>query len=116
MGKFDFAITRKGDYNLTFNLTQSGTPFDVTDYVLYLTAKTNEDDAQGSAILAVSGVGAGANGASGTIIVPITAEDTGSITPGTLYYDALLKSSAGDYTPVCKGVLTVKRNITDFTL
>ncbi len=102
----------RGD-DVTFQITfkdNSGTAVDITGATLYFTAKTNNDDADGSAVIQSSNstLSDPSNGIGEAVL---SNSDT-DVTPGKYFYDIQIITAGGEITTAMIGKVTVKQDIT----
>lgn len=94
----------------------SGNPYDLSNCTIYMTAKTNIDDADVDAVFQLSTV-AGTititNAAGGLAeIVPLTTSTSSLTTDAQLYYDVQVTAPGAKKFTVVKGTLIVERDVT----
>lgn len=105
------------------NWNIAGTPIDITDWVIFHTAKERESDADGEAMIARDSVNDtttvvkydnNSNGFPDSFYVRYRAEDTGPMAPKEYHQDIQIIEAAGqDPRTRAHGILTIKGDVTE---
>jgi len=109
------SLTRGDDisYTLTFKKLD-GTPYNIKNWVVFFTLKTNYDlpDTQASLQKIVTSFADSTSGTSGVAVVSLAAADTCNLEPMEYYYDFAVRTSANKSLTIVKGKFDLLYDVT----
>ena len=112
------SLTRGNSDNYTLTLKHAdGTPYNIKNWVVYFTLKTNRDlsDYQASLQKIVTTFDDTTSGTSGSANIPILPSDTINLTPMQYDFDIKVCTDANENYTVLKGVLDLEYEVTKTT-
>ena|ERR1035437_294321 len=93
--KVDLQLIRGDSASIDFELTDAGSPVDLTGSTVFFTAKPSIDaDASDAAAVISVEVSSHTDPTAGKTSIPLTAADT-TVTPGEYFYDIQVKEAGG---------------------
>ena len=112
MGNNEIPIFKRDTVSIVVNVTNAstGAVIDITGYTFWFTAKTNETDADGSAVIQKT-VTTHNDPTNGQTTITLSTSDTDQDV-GNYFYDIQMKDGSGNITTLVKGILKVRQDIT----
>ena len=111
MSKASLSIIRGDTASIEVQITQDGTPINITGYTVFFTAKKNLSDSDASAAIKKD-ITSHSDPVNGKTLVSLAPADTSSLAIGNYHWDLQLKSGAGAITSVTKQILEIIEDVT----
>lgn len=110
--KPDIPIIRGDTQSIDFELTDNGSPVDLTDSIVFFTAKPalTNDVSDNTAVISIE-VSVHSDPTAGKTVIPLTAQDT-DVTPGIYFYDIQIKDVEDNITSIAARKLEVVSDVT----
>jgi hypothetical protein len=99
-------------YTLRFMKGTSGTPYDLTGWTVYLTLKTDWNQADSAAAAQKIVTSHGTAGTNGYATISLASTDTVNLDPGEYFFDIAVKTVANETYTVMKGLFNLEYDVT----
>lgn len=109
--KPSLTIIRGDTADIEVQISQDGTPVNITGYTVFFTAKKNLSDADNSAAIKKD-ITSHSDPTNGKTIVSLAPADTASLAVGKYHWDLQLKSGSGAISSVSKQMLEIVEDVT----
>lgn len=111
-GEYDFTINQGETFARTLTWTISGVPVDLTNYSAKMQLRILKSSVDPLITLSSPSSGITLGGASGTIVLGITAGSTTNLDFNCAFYDLEMTNGGGDVKRLLQGTVTLDKEVT----